>query len=93
MDMSNITKCSVEECSYNKQQQCHALAITVGDQDDPRCDTFLPAGRKGGDSANTGKVGACKVSVCKYNDSLECNAGQIEVGHKAGTAYCLTFEL
>jgi hypothetical protein len=93
MDMSRIAKCSVEQCSYNKGQQCHALAITVGDSDDPKCDTFLPSGSKGGDMAATGKVGACKVSVCRFNESLECSAGQIEVGTKQSMAYCLTFEL
>lgn len=93
MDMSNIAKCSVNQCAYNKEQQCHALAITVGDDSDPRCDTFLQSGSKGGDMGTKGKVGACKVGVCKFNESLECSAGQIEVGTKAGTAYCLTFEL
>ncbi len=93
MDMSKIIKCNAEECSYNKQQQCHALAITVGDDSQPRCDTFLSSSQKGGDMATSGQVGACKVAVCKYNQSLECNAGQIEVGNKAGTAFCLTFEL
>ena len=72
MDMSKISKCSVNMCAYNKDQQCHALAITVGDQDDPQCDTFLPSGSKGGDMGTTGKVGACKVSVCRFNESLEC---------------------
>ncbi len=93
MDMSKISKCSVEQCCYNKGQQCHALAITVGDSDDPRCDTFMPASSKGGDATTTGKVGACKVGVCRFNESLECSAGQIEVGVKSNMAYCLTFEL
>lgn len=93
MDMSKIARCSVEQCSYNRDQQCHALAITVGDNDDPKCDTFLPAGTKGGDESATGKVGACKVRVCRFNESLSCNAGQIEVGTRQNVAYCLTFEL
>lgn len=93
MDMSKIAKCSVNQCAYNKDQQCHALAITVGDEKSPMCDTFLPSSQKGGDMGTSGKVGACKVSVCKYNESLECNAGQIEVGVKQNTAFCLTFEL
>jgi hypothetical protein len=93
MDMSKIAKCSVSQCAYNKQMQCHALAITIGDQDSPKCDTFLQSASKGGDAGATGKVGACKVGVCKLNKSLECSAGQIEVGTKAGTAFCLTFEL
>lgn len=93
MDMSKISKCSVNMCAYNKDQQCHALAITVGDKDNPRCDTFLQSGSKGGDMGTSGKVGACKVSVCKFNESLECSAGQIEVGTKQSMAYCLTFEL
>lgn len=93
MDMSRIAKCTVEQCAYNREQQCHALAITVGDEKTPLCDTFLPSQQKGGDAANTGKVGACKVSMCRYNESLECNAGKIEVGTRQNTAYCLTFEL
>jgi hypothetical protein len=75
------------------RRQCHALAITVGDGEEPRCDTFMESGTKGGDESAVGKVGACKVSVCKHNESLECSAGQIEVGIKARTACCITFEL
>ena len=93
MDMSEISKCSVNQCASNKDMGCHALAITVGDGEDPKCDTFMVSGSKGGDMGTSGKVGACKVSVCKYNESLECSAGQIEVGTKSNMAYCLTFEL
>jgi hypothetical protein len=93
MDMSKISKCGVNACAYNKDQRCHALAITIGDANNPRCDTFFSSGSKGGDATSIGKVGACKVSVCKHNESLECSAGQIEVGTKQNTAYCLTFEL
>ncbi len=93
MDMSRISKCSVGQCAYNQDMQCHALAITVGDSDNPMCDTFVVGGEKGGDADAAGGVGACKVNVCKYNESLECSAGQIEVGTKGNMAYCMTFAL
>ena len=92
MNMPEVSKCDMSECSYNEGNQCHALAITIGDQTNPMCDTFLKGSTHGGDPSSTAKVGACKVSVCKFNKSLECSASSVEVGHRGQDAYCMTFE-
>ena len=93
MTMSKISECQVSDCSYNNDNNCHALAITVGDEKCPGCDTFTQSGKKGGNPGALGGVGACKVENCKYNNSLECSAGSIQVG--LGThgchAECRTF--
>jgi hypothetical protein len=92
MNMPKVTRCDATECSYNMQNVCHALAITVGDETHPRCDTFMSVGKKGGDMGATAKVGACKVANCRYNQSFECTASGIQVGPEADEADCLTFE-
>lgn len=89
--MPRITQCQVTQCAYNRELVCHALAITVGDDDHPRCDTFFEFTRPGGDPEAVGAVGACKVTSCAYNKSLECSAPNIQVGPKADQADCLTF--
>jgi len=93
MDMPKVNECDVQECCYNQNRLCHALAITVGDSVDPCCDTFTTAcSSKGGNSGSTGAVGACKVSICRYNMKLECQADGIIVGKTEHAADCLTFE-
>ena len=32
MEMPVVTECAVEDCAYNRDHACHALAITVGYQ-------------------------------------------------------------
>ena len=91
MEMVKVSQCDAIECSYNLEQQCHALAITIGNMVDPKCDTFCTCPMKGGDISRTGSVGACKVEACTYNQSLECSAPSISVGHKAQDIDCLTF--
>jgi len=92
MKMPNIKKCDVAKCCYNSDGNCHALAITVGDADNPRCDTFTTScSSKAGDKRSIGKVGACKVSICEHNKNLECSAAGINVGRGKDDADCLTF--
>ena len=38
--MPHIQTCEMTDCAYNKHKQCHAVAITVGDEKAPICDTF-----------------------------------------------------
>lgn len=93
MDMPKVAECDVTECAYNTGTKCHALAITVGDDVHPMCDTFFRAHRHGGDPSPAGKVGACKVEACKYNDDYECSAPAIQVAHSDdGCADCQTYE-
>jgi hypothetical protein len=92
MDMPKIQNCEVPECSYNRDSQCHAIAITVGDNSMAHCDTFLKLGRKGGIEGLTGGVGACKMVDCKFNRDLECSADPgIVVSHQSGRAQCISF--
>ena len=93
MNMPKITACDVKNCSYNQNQQCHALAITVGGPEVCACcDTFLKTSKKGGVADMTGSVGACKVDKCSYNNSFECAAPAIKVGLHQGHADCATFK-
>jgi hypothetical protein len=88
---STVTSCDVSTCSFNKNNACHALAITVGDGQVPHCDTFcqLPT-RALGTSADAG-VGACKVADCRFNQSLRCVASSVQVGRRGGEVLCLTY--
>jgi hypothetical protein len=92
MEMPKVVRCDVNDCAYNTNNCCHALAITVGDEAHPRCDTFCHSMMKGGDSGAIAGVGACKVYECSYNSGLECNSPEICVGYKGQEADCLTFK-
>ena len=94
MQMPSVYSCDVDECAYNHEKQCHALAITVGDAQGPLCDTFMDkakAGCEGGDPEHTANVGACHMGNCVHNERLECAAKDIAVGHKGSEIDCLTF--
>ncbi|MBL8012345.1 MAG: DUF1540 domain-containing protein [Candidatus Omnitrophica bacterium] len=87
--MPNILFCNVNECAYNGDEKCHAVAITVGGPQ-PLCDTFFRSGRKGG-GEDAGSVGACKNEVCAYNESFECTAYGINVSLHSTKPECDTF--
>jgi len=91
VNMPKILDCMVMDCSYNKSKECHAMAITVGSENHPMCDTFMKSPQKGGVMEMVGSVGACKEADCKYNKSLECAASGIHVGAHDGHADCSTF--
>ena len=90
LNMSGVSECSIGECAYNSHQTCHAIAITVGDGDQPMCDTFLVADAHSHDKGHAG-VGACKVSTCQHNHALECSAGHILVGKLESRVRCMTY--
>ncbi len=92
MDMPKVVKCDVTECAYNIDEECNALAITIGDSTHPQCDTFCTSAAKGQASGGIASVGACKVSCCTHNSGLECQASEICVGYQGDEADCLTFE-
>ncbi len=92
MQMPAVTECTAEKCAYNNNHTCHALAITVGQQSDARCDTFTTAAERGGDPAATGHVGACTMSDCQHNVELECQAPGITVGPQRDIVDCLTYQ-
>jgi hypothetical protein len=91
MEMPKIIVCDATECAYNQDQQCHALAITVGDGNAAKCDTFWNGSEKGGDPDAVAGVGACRAIGCRFNDHLECSAPGINVGHSGNEIDCLTF--
>ncbi|GAA2405286.1 hypothetical protein GCM10010420_36210 [Streptomyces glaucosporus] len=91
MEMPVVTECAVESCAYNRDGDCHALAITVGDPLHAHCDTYFTAPRKGGSPSAAGHVGACKMSDCRYNTDFECQASGISVGARQDSADCLTY--
>lgn len=90
-DMPKIQVCDVTDCAYNIDSNCHAIAITVGNAQTARCDTFYRHS-KGGIKGINGGVGACKMDSCKFNTDLECFAEPgIKVSAKSGDAVCATF--
>lgn len=91
MDMPQVARCQVRECSYNQSGACHALAITIGDTNHPKCDTFCVSSQKGGDPSATARVGACKTTICLYNEMMECQAPAITVDVKGDEPDCVTF--
>src|SRR4030067_3373297 len=83
-DMPKIKGCEVTECAYNIEKNCHAIAITVGNSQAARCDTFYKHS-KGGIKGLNGGVGACKMDSCKFNTDLECFAAEgIKVALNSG---------
>lgn len=91
MEMPAVNECAADSCAYNRDRNCHALAITVGDPASAHCDTFLTASVQGGAPSAAGQVGACKMADCRHNVNLECQAAGIAVGMRHGEADCLTY--
>ena len=92
MKMPVINQCDANQCAYNSDNQCHAMAITIGDGNNPLCDTAFKYSTKGGVPKLTGGVGACKVTSCMFNKSLECSSEGIEVKMHSNNAECNTFQ-
>ncbi len=90
MDMTNISKCSMENCAYNMDGLCHTLAITVGPH--AECNTYIHASSRGGFNNVTGGIGACLATDCKFNKQLECSASKIDVASHDKHADCDTFK-
>lgn len=90
MKMPSVGECLIEKCAYNRNQTCHARAITIGDETHPCCDTFLQS-QQHAHALQIAGVGACKVSICKHNEDWECQANSIKVGQGECPAGCITF--
>ncbi|MCL5999325.1 MAG: DUF1540 domain-containing protein [Chloroflexi bacterium] len=88
--MPPVTRCEVNECFYNRDQQCHAPAIDVGNAS-PDCDAYIPQPTHT-HRAETGLVGACHINGCRWNSELMCSASGIVVAHHGKHAECDTFE-
>ncbi|WP_280418817.1 DUF1540 domain-containing protein [Nocardia carnea] len=94
MEMPHVSECTVNDCSYNNHDGCHAYAINVsGENGSADCATFIPLAVKGGLDTVTSMVGACQRADCAHNTDLECTAGEIRVGPGRGdhAARCMTY--
>ncbi len=89
--MPVINQCEMTECAYNRERACHAIAITVGDETCPTCDTYFRQPQKGGVADMKGGVGACRSYECRYNEAFECSAPGVSVGRHGSHADCGTF--
>jgi hypothetical protein len=59
---------------------CHALAITIGNGIHPGCDTYVKEAQHIRKADRIAGIGACKVSGCKHNEDFECMTDNIQVG-------------
>lgn len=91
LEMPQVRQCNVAECAYNREQACHARAITIGDSTVPKCDTFFQSAKHAMAREIAG-VGSCKVSSCRHNQDFECSAENINVDHSKAEILCMTFE-
>lgn len=89
MNEGHVLTCTVTECSFNKEEACHAPNINVGDMH-PTCDTFTTQNVQGAPSEMP-DVAVCNVADCKFNQSNDCMAPGITVAHHSGHADCLTY--
>ncbi len=92
--MPEIEECEAEDCSFNANGNCHAIAINVGGIGDecPSCDTYINVVDKGGIQNVIAGVGACKVQDCTHNKMLECTAKSVSIKLHAQHADCATYK-
>ena len=88
--MPDVLECTMAQCAYNREQTCHARAITIGGPGDHRCDTLCAGMGHVHRRAGAG-VGACKTVECVHNKDLECAAEHIRVRMVQGNADCMSF--
>lgn len=91
VDVPEVGNCAAKHCAFNRDGNCHAQAITVGNSIDPVCDTFIASGQHNKRQPCAG-VGACKVARCRHNDDLLCQADSVRVGMHGQHAKCETFD-
>jgi len=92
IEMPMVTNCDIKKCGYNLNNNCHAKAITIGDEMNPGCDTFFEHKSHSREAKRIAGVGACKVSSCRHNNDFECTAEGVSVGFSDGKINCLTYE-
>jgi hypothetical protein len=82
-----VLTCQKTDCSYNRDECCHAEHIQVGDEH-PACDTYTHEQVR--IAVDLADVPTCKVSDCYFNESSDCHAVGITVADHRGHADCLT---
>ncbi|MEH0823623.1 MULTISPECIES: DUF1540 domain-containing protein [unclassified Micromonospora] len=92
IEMPRVQECTVVSCAYNRSNDCHAFAITVGSSDRARCHTFVEMPVRGGIEQLIAQVGACSRSDCQHNSELECHAPAITVAPDRDMADCVTYQ-
>jgi hypothetical protein len=92
IDMPFVESCTINDCGYNKDNKCHARAITIGDSVHPGCDTSFLAAPSRTHANSTAGVGACKVTGCNFNNDLECGADSISVSMRGNSIQCMTYK-
>jgi len=91
MDMPKVKMCDATKCAFNQGNNCHALAVTIGDAQSAACDTFMVNKSKGGEIQEIAGVGACKMEDCEHNEGLYCTAKTIEVKQSSDGPVCATY--
>lgn len=91
IDMPIVSRCDVNRCGYNVNNNCHAKAITVGDLLNPGCDTYFEAQKHSKETKRIAGVGACKIAACKHNNDFECMAPKIIVSFSNQKVNCMTY--
>jgi len=91
INMPIVNECDVNTCAYNTNNDCHALAITIGEATGPRCDTFFESSTHAKHSQQTAGVGACKVTNCRHNENFECSMDAIRIGYQRTDIHCLSY--
>lgn len=87
-EMGMVLACQVDSCSYNRNLECRAGEVEVGDCSHARCDTFTT---NQVEELETGQaiVASCAVAECKFNqDAVTCTAPAVSLGHHEEHAEC-----
>lgn len=91
VEMPLVIRCEAKNCGFNVSEKCYAKAITIGDNSNPGCDTFMDTQIHAHESKRLAGVGACKVNSCKFNVDYECNSENIILGLTDGEIKCRTY--
>ena len=87
--------CSVQSCSYNKNNDCYAGIVKIGgktasDIEQTCCGSFLSKEAYSNlaeytSMRNEGNEILCNVSTCEYHQNDHCSLPKIQVGGKSNS--------
>ena len=87
-DEARVLTCLAEDCSYNRDAECCAPKIEIGD-DHPKCDMYTTS--QVSTTAGEPAISQCMVSQCHFNSDSECGASGVTMTTHSGHADCATF--